>query len=354
MLELSTVSLGDVAKRLKVSPMTVSRVINNSGPVSEKTRNRVVAMLQKMGYRKDRFASINASKRGRCNGIKQVVVDCLAESREEESLYPFYSLVALAALREFEQRGIHAILTDLSDNPAGRLDALSSSDALLFCSVCPQAVRTFAQEINPTLRFGSVCQPCENGIMVNPDDYAGGQLAARHFVEMGHRHVALFTTPDQLSHRTRQAGFCEEFRALAPSGRIDIIAYSLGQDQIHVDDNVMKKCLHEYWGQSAVKPTGVFAVGGYGAMILYRFLAEAGISIPGQISLLGYDNYPAYDLIDTPLSRVAFDVGELGRQAATALSQALQTPNCPATEMKILLPVRLIDRSSVMRIEAKR
>ncbi len=76
-------SLHDIARHLGVSAMTVSRVINDSGPVSADTRLRVEQALRDLGFKKDRFASINARKRNAKPGPWLVVVDAIVEAEAE-------------------------------------------------------------------------------------------------------------------------------------------------------------------------------------------------------------------------------------------------------------------------------
>ena len=127
-------SLNDIAKHLDLSPMTVSRVVNNVGNVSPATRDRVLAAMRELGYKRDEYASINAQKRGNRPALRHVIVDAAEEDPKARSQFAFFSNIALSILHRLNRLDCRFTVTDLEHSADAHLDALTSADAIIFCS----------------------------------------------------------------------------------------------------------------------------------------------------------------------------------------------------------------------------
>ena len=348
----STASLNDIAKHLRISPMTVSRAVNGSGSVSAATQARVQAAMVELGYRKDRFASINSRKRSTPQRIRHVIVDRVAEPATGPSGFTFYSTIALAVISALEALDVQVTLTDLTRERDQRLATISSADAIIYCSPVSPVIEQAVRELNRDLQCVTICHLLDGTPAVNPDDEYGGRLAAEYFLRAGHRHVALYGTEDQLSQAVRADSFCRHLRRGCPDIRIDRIMYPLDADGVTVADAVMHGALDGYFlrPERTTSPTAIFALGGYATFILYRNLRRRQLDIPRQIGVLGFDALPFYDHLDTPLSRIGFDIGALGRQAVEVLAKVGGSTGDKLPAVRIAVPCDLIDRGSVLPV----
>jgi LacI family transcriptional regulator len=348
------ISLNDIAKKLQLSPMTVSRVVNRSGSVSAETQARVLAALQELGYRKDRFASINSRKRGQQPRIRHVIVDRVAERANGPSGFTFYDTIALAVMEALTALGCQATATDLTYDRDRRLDAISSADAIIFCSPVAPEIEAFARSLNRELHCVTICHQIEDAASVTPDDEGGGRLAADCLLRAGHRHIAIFGSEDQPSYAARADSCARQLRRGQPGIRIDRLDYRIGVDGVTSSDTAMEQVLADYFTRlgGGQWPTACFAVGGYATFILYRYLRRQGLAIPQQMGVLGFDSLPFYDQLDVPLSRIGFPVATLGTQAVDVLLRAASATHSPAAEaqsaLRIAVTCEFIERGSVL------
>ncbi|MBL8995427.1 MAG: LacI family DNA-binding transcriptional regulator, partial [Spirochaetia bacterium] len=91
--------MNDVARRAKVSSMTVSRVLSHPEEVREKTRERVMRVIRETGYRKDIFASNNSKKRRSLSREKTILINCRMENLTVSGEFAFYSVVYFALMK---------------------------------------------------------------------------------------------------------------------------------------------------------------------------------------------------------------------------------------------------------------
>jgi LacI family transcriptional regulator len=342
-------SLNDISRQLGVSAMTVSRVINNSGPVSAETRERVEQALRASGFKKDRFASINARKRGVRGRQRSVVVDAVVEADAEIDTFDFYSRIVLSTIRRLESAGCHIVLTDLTRQPDMRNDAVAEADAIVFCSPVSEQVRQRIDALNPSIIRVAAFQGQRGASLVGPDDAGGGAMVAELAARGGHGRVAVLTAAHD-SYAVRTAAFVSRLQVLSPSARIDVLDYPLLADGIHSDETGIVGLLERYW-VAGPQPSLLFAVGGFGTLMLHRFLRGRRIDVPGQVSLIGFDALPFYDHLDIPISRIEFSVGEVGtRLAEEALRRLMADGN--GEEARILLPCRYVEGRSFIDVSA--
>lgn len=340
-------SIGDVAKHLGLSAMTVSRVLNGSEAVSEKTRQRVEAALQQLGFKKDRIASSNARRRGNVARVFSVVVDAIVEDTADQDAFDFYARVVMAAVRKLESAGCQLVLSDLTRDPEARIPAVAEADAIIFCSPVSQQVVARVAKLNPSIVMVSAFHEISGASQVGPDDAAGGRIAGELAGRGGHRQVALLTTSHS-SYGIRADAFRTTLYALLPTSCVDVIDYPLLNDGVHSEESTIVSRMAGYW-ESGRRPTLFFAVGGFGTLMLYRFLRGQGVEMPGQAALIGFDSLPFYDHLDLPITRIGFDVGGVGTGAAEEALRRLASGDGPR---RILLPCSFIEGRSFLDVAA--
>lgn len=335
-------SINDIARHLGVSAMTVSRVINQSGPVSAETRQRVESALRELGYKKDRFASINARRRGVRAGPWSVVVDAIIEDDSELDTFDFYARVVLWTVRRLEAAGCQVVLTDMTRQPGQRSREIAEADAIVFCTPVPDAVRQQLDVLNPSIIRIAAFHEQPRASLVAPDDAGGGAMAAELAARNGHVRAAVLTSA-HASHAARTGAFIGRFRELSPSAQVDILTFPLLADGIHSDEASLLRVLETYWdGQP--HPGLLFAVGGYGALVAYRFMRDRRVEVPAEVSLIGFDALPFYDHLDLPITRIEFNVAAVGARLAEEALRRLQADDDEPS--RILLPCRFVEGRS--------
>ncbi|MEK6797248.1 MAG: LacI family DNA-binding transcriptional regulator [Spirochaetota bacterium] len=339
-----SISLSDIARQAKVSAMTVSRALNAPENVTPETRDRILSIIKKHGYRKDTFASINARKRHNIQH-RTIAVNCSIESLTAAHDFPFFSIIYFSFMQAIMNQGYRTVLTDIDRDTAQFVNA-GQVDAVLLCGPVSDASRAFIERSRGDAALITVCAGPGANHAIDPDDESGGAMAARIFAENGHTHVAVLSSDAEPNHRDRFTSFKRTFGTMAKRCRVDHIDARLVREQAVSDSNVLG-ALTKYF--SSAQPTGIFVTNSYSAYLAYRFFNERGIRIPNDISFLGYDNTPFYRTAPIGLSRIWFDPALAGTEAAGTVA-AIFSGNDPSSRM--LLPVTYTDMHSVTRYSA--
>jgi LacI family transcriptional regulator len=288
----------DVAKLARVSQATVSRVILG-GPVSQATRDRVVAAMESVGYVPDLGA--RAMKTGVTDTIG-VVVDDLANP-----FYP-YLLDALTAALDDAGKKVSLWTSNGRLNEAA-LDAIASRsvDGVIFTTVV-ETSEMLKAAIRRHSRFVLVHRGVEGlpADQVTTDNFDGGRIVAEFFVAGGHRTVAIVGANDSASTtRDRRRGF---LHCLNSHG------ITLAPEYIAAHDYT-----YDFGYQSAGRllnlskpPTALFCTNDVSAMGALDRVRERGLRVPDDIWVVGFDDIPmaswkSYDLtsVRQPVDRLA-------------------------------------------------
>jgi LacI family transcriptional regulator len=331
----------DVARHAQVALSTVSNVINNQANVAPETRERVLQAARELGY----------------SGVSRSSVRTLGvvskRQMDENGLPAFnavYSLVLHGIDLACQKAGIHLMYTTVEadiDSTARGLPPLlleNQVDGLIL--VGPN----FAEPIGRVVR-----QPASAVVLVDayapdealydsivPSGIAGMRLAISHLIERGHRHIGLIGTRPSAhpSIRRRRDGY---LMALAEHGiRETYIEDCALGDEAEVTEAVQRLL------RRTPQITAIAAANDETALQAARALAQLGRSIPGDVSLVGYDDSRGALTMQPPLTTVRFDPTWLGRLAVDTLLEHVENPERPPITCSPK-PV-LIERESVRAI----
>lgn len=289
----------DVARLAGVSQSAVSRVFTHGASASKATVEKVRAAAQQLGYRPDPLARAMITGRTRIIGL---VVAYL-----ENQFYP----VALELLSQaLQARGYH-VLVFMAENSTERVPEVMQElldyqvDGIITASVAMTndlTARCSAAGI-PVVMFNRG-QDDDRLSEVTSDNIAGGRRAARHLIETGHRRIAhVMGWQGSSTGRDRAEGFRQALRdaGLEPFAMID------GMYSRDVASDAVRNMF-----AGAVKPDGIFVSNDHMAFAVMDTLRfEMGLSIPGDVSVVGYDDvpmaaWPSYNLttIRQPVRRM--------------------------------------------------
>jgi LacI family transcriptional regulator len=294
-----------VADLAGVSLATVSRVINNTSPVSDKTRQKVLAAMAQLRYRPNAIAQALASQRSNCIGVLV-----------SELHGAFFGAMLSAVEGTLKEAGKFVIVAAGHNSAAQEQEALEflasrSCDALI---VHVEALPDKALvEYNTALIPLVVMNRKVRGLpdrCVSLNNRRGGSLATQLLLEMGHRRIAYVSGP---------LGFHDARERLAGH------KHALAKFTVELDERLVHEGdYHEAGGARALErlletriPFSAIVCANdemaAGAMAAAR---ERGIGIPEDLSIVGFDNAPISRYMYPPLATVDYPIGDMGRMAA--------------------------------------
>lgn len=304
------VTARDVARESGVSISTVSRALAEPDRVAPETRDRVVAAATRLGYRPNRAAS--GLRAGRTGALGLVVPDL-------EN--PYFASVTKGVQARARQTGHAVFVVDAGEDPALETELVaglrSQTDGLVLCS--PRAAHADleaardAPVVLVNLRIDGVPS-------VSSDDAHGVVLAVEHLRALGHRKIAYVGGPDRSwSDARRRAGL-----EAAHARYADVETVAVGSFRPRVEGGRAAADLVVASGATAV-----LAYNDLVALGLVARLRERGVSVPGDLSVVGFDDTFVATLASPPLTTVRTDLAHLGGRAVDRLVAALG-PRRPA------------------------
>jgi DNA-binding LacI/PurR family transcriptional regulator len=327
-------NIEEVAKRVGVSPSTVSRALRGQAGVSERTRKRVQEAATELRYTASRSASGLVTGRTRTIGV---VVPYVARW--------FFGQVIAGAEDVLRSAGFDLLLYAVGDVNARKrffreLPLRRSVDAVLVLALPLDDDEASAlRELNVPLAM--VGYEVEGFHSVRIDDRHGGTLAVRHLANLGHRNIALiygkvesmcFTPP-----RERRDAYLNVLASQGIEAREDLRAE--GGFTLAGGERAMGELL-----AAEVQPTAVFAQSDEMAMGALRALAKHGLSVPTEVSIVGFDGHEMSEFVD--LTTIAQPVRDQGATAARLLLEQLASDVGSLETTDVLMPVELVVRGS--------
>jgi LacI family transcriptional regulator len=330
-------SIYDIAEEAGVSISMVSRVLNGSAPVAEEKRKRIEKLLKERNYVPNPVARSLARQDHNAFGVM------LNNTGPEYS--QLFSTPVLAGVSERCReagRGMMLLWTtsqpsmeDTLDEATGRVDGILLFDVGLSAELAETA-----------LAAGLVCvslnepSPIPDIPSVQVDNHAGGRLAVEHLVAHGHRRIGLITGDLHLpSGHSRQQG---ALAALAAAGISQPDPWIV--DALFNPDHARTAVQHMFGSGAGTRPTALFVASDVMAFAVVDELRSLGLSVPQDVSVVGFDDSLIAPLANPPLTTVAQPLAEMGRRAAELLEQAIAAEGEVAD---VVLPVSLRERESV-------
>ena len=327
-------TIRDVAKRAGVATMTVSRVINNSGYVSEATRAKVEAAVEELGYVPNMLGP--SLRFNQTNTLALLVTDITN---------PFWTAIARGAEDAAHSKGYSVILCNSDESPEKQEQYLAmllkrQIDGILLAPACSAAEPVELikkQGVAVVVLDRSV--PVSDVDIIRGDSTGGAILLTKHLLDLGHRRIAMLSGPQEVStSRDRVAGYRRALREAGLEPNEDNIYW--GHYTIASGYRMTEKTL-----ASTLPPTAIFAANNFIAIGAWRALREAGLQVPREMSLVSFDEIPEAISIDPFLTVVAQPTYEMGYKAAELLLTRLASAG-PTEYQSILLPTEIIVRRS--------
>lgn len=317
----------DVAKESGVSLATVSNVINNgSRPVKPETRQRILDAIEKLNYHPSAVARGLARQRTGTIGIMFGVVESSAIVINAYSAAVLQAVLAEAAEAGYNVthlttpwRGAQESLRAFRDGRTdGNLVIAPPSDSDLLPALASLNLPLVAVSAPP----GLASLP-----NVDVDDEEGTRQAMGHLISLGHRRIGHICGPENLpSALVRRQGYLEALSGAGVEPRPEYLLPGAYSPEAGYAGARQLLSLAE-------PPTAIFAANDEVALGVLDAAREMGISIPGQLSLVGVDDRPVSALVTPPLTTVRQPFEEIGRRATRLLVDLIAGEGvAPATE----------------------
>jgi LacI family transcriptional regulator len=333
-------TLEEVARLAGVSRSTVSRVINNHPHVRSETRDRVRQAIRNSGYQPHAVARSLATNRTRIIGI--VIPETVTTLFDD----PFFPLLLRGATEACNMRHYHLMLSLFAASADqqemyqhflgnGYLDGVLVASAPLKNPVIPSLLRD-------RIPFVSVGQyPDERVHYVDVDNIGGARMAVEYLIRLGHRRIATITGPlDMMPGQDRLEGYRQTLEAhRVPVKEELIVEGDFTENSGRVG---MKRLL-------SASPSAVFAASDVMAIGALKTLREAGLQIPQDVALVGFDDVPIASAVEPALTTVRQPIDRLGRMATEVLLSVIEDSlesEDEAPTHRIILPTELVVRAS--------
>ncbi len=322
----------DVARKAGVSKSTVSRVLNNQPHVSAETKSRIFKTIQELGFQPNPYARCIVWGKTKTVGL---LVPNLRSS--------FYVEI------------VEGIVDEISSHDYGLLLYKSEEkEEKLLKSVFPRGRTDGIITITPRFREQSFVDSFKNEqpfVLINHrntqidapyvcfNNFRGGYMAGKYLLDLGHREIACFSGRlSSQSTRDRFEGFQKALKEAGVSGK----GYWNQIKGVHFEDSLSGIVLK--WVKEKRVPTAIFTYNDLTALEVIAVLREAGLSVPGDVSVMGFDNIRISGYSRPPLTTVNQHMEFIGRTGARMLLALIQ--GVTLEKNKVTIEPELIIRDS--------
>jgi len=336
------VTITELARASGVSVGTVSRALNGYADVRPETRERIERLARELDYTPGAAARSLVTRRSHVIGV---VLD--TGEGHPDLQHPFFHEVLVGLKNHIGASG-YDLLLFASERPGNGFGSHSylkrclhhNVDGVVLMGVDPED-----PEVHRVTRSDLATVGVDVGLAgtattyVVSDNVAGGEHAVRHFHERGHRRIATITgLLETRPGADRLRGYRAAMRDHGLAYRDELVAYG----DFYTDSG-----RHAMTALLALDepPTAVIAASDMMALGAIRAAADAGVSVPGDVSVVGFDDIQFADHANPPLTTLRQDKAGLGTAAGRVLARIVQGDDA-AAEQVVVLPVELIARGS--------
>jgi LacI family xylobiose transport system transcriptional regulator len=299
----SRATLSEVAELASVSIATVSKVLNGRAGVSAETRSRVESLLDERNYNRRNSAQSTAP-----------LVDVLCFEIDS----PFGSAAISGIERIAREQGIGMVVTgtEASHQPgAAWVEGVlrrQPAGIILVAAQLSEKVKSRLRSRNiPVVMIDPYGAPATDAPSIGSADWNGGFLATRHLLELGHTKVAIITGPDDmLASTARLSGY----RAALDAAGIAVRREWIRPGEFHHDDG-LEQGLALLRADPDERPTAIFASSDLQALGVYDAARSLGLDIPGDVSVVGYDDLAIAKWAGPAMTTVRVPLAEMAEQA---------------------------------------
>lgn len=303
-----TVSLSDVAKAAGVSPATASRAISNSShPMDAATKAKILKVARRLGYQPNLVARSLRTDRTNTVGII-----C------ENILSPFIPPIIRGIQDHLRKAGYFSTIVNSDRDRAIEEEAINAlnhrqMDGIIFVETWHRSAKAIRKITDKPFAFVHRVFRDEAQNAIRVDEVYGARLAVGHLIALGHRRIAYISGPkDWDASKERRRGYQTELAA--HSIPFDARLVTEGDWEVKGGYEAAQKLIAR-----AKRPTAIFAANDMMALGAIYAIQEAGLRVPDDIAVVGYDNRNLAKSVRPALTTVTLPAYEMGDAAAKLL-----------------------------------
>lgn len=329
-------TIADIARQTGVSKSTVSRALAGSCLVNPETKKRICRLAEETGFQINGVARSLATRSSQTLGLVvpetidpyfPKLIDLIVSHARNAG----YSLLLNVSGSDQKEEG--KCLRSLSERRVDGIILTSGLNGL----VAHKETCLLRERGVPLVVLGWV-DNVNDMDMVACDDAAGGYELTRHLISLGHRHIVLIGPKECRSHYDRIRGFR---RALEEAGLSTEDALRLG---VYTEQDA-KEAVRDLLGQPS-PPTALFAFNDAMAAWILSHLVDAGITVPGQVAVVGFGDMDLAGHLNPRLTTVAYPIESVGEKAVTLLLNRIAGKADELQPQRLMLTPRLMIRQS--------
>lgn len=313
------ITVYDIAKEAEVSVSTVSRVLNGTAPVKESTREKIMALINKYQFQPNALARSLTKKETKMIGV--ILPDITN---------PFFPEVFWGVENEANSKGYTFFLCNTSGQPELESQSLTilrekQVDGIIFMggrinlSNCSQElakeVEDIAKKIPIVLVNGNLPDSSLHRVIIN--EGKGAEMLTQHLIDLGHKEIAFFGGYDYVSTTTQKVkAFKKTMKANGLKVSNDWVLY--GDFSMDAGKKLMADIL-----KREKRPTAIFCVNDVTAVGAVKVAVEAGLKIPEDMAIVGFDDTILASTVIPELTTVSQKSLELGKNAVNVLHKLI-------------------------------
>jgi DNA-binding LacI/PurR family transcriptional regulator len=345
---MARVTLQTIADRVGVSRMTVSNAFSRPDQLSAALRTKILNAAEALGY-VGPDPSARALARGTTGAVGVLLTDSLRDAFADEVATMFLGAIA----EELTPTGLALTLLSATEQPnmIPARDVAMDGALVYSCNTDSTAIDWLKRRKLPLVFVDQV--PAPGLASINIDDRAGARAAAQHIVDLGHRRVGIVTSNPGL-----EPGIIADPVAAAAShvGKQRILGWLDALHKAGIEPTVVQQGRTGVPGSDAARlllerddrPTAILCFSDVAAYGVVQTAQAMGLSVPAELSVVGFDDNPLAQRMRPALTTVRQDVAAKGRAAAAALRTGIERARTGESGRvrHVLLPTELVVRDS--------
>ncbi len=307
-------TMEDIAKLAGVSTNTVSRALNGKKEISEETRKRIKKIANELNYTPNSIAASLASQKTNMIGV---ITPDISD--------PFHALQVRGIESTARKNGYSVILINADENPETELQAVNTFRSIRVAGIILNTVDPGLEHIEglvktdtPLVLLNRRLAGIDADYVIN-DNFLGAMLAIRYLIELNHTRIGVILgSPRITSVQDRYAGFLKAMDEAGVSIDPELVIHSEEQNP-YAGEMLAQRLL-----ASSPRPSAIFAYCDTLAIGAYNAALKMGLSVPDDVSIIGYDDIIYASCFEVPLTTVAQPAYQMGQTACEIIIGRIQ------------------------------
>jgi len=332
-------TIASISETTGFSRSTVSRVLNgkaSSCRISKETIEKIQAEAQRSNYAPSLIARSLRTNKTNTIGLIVPSID-----------NPFFANISSVIVKEAKLNGYTIILADTSENEKNEVEYIDSLTSRKIDGIIVVPCGKSADYLERVNHNGIPVVLIDRYYMetvlsyVSTDNYKGATLAIEYLINNGHKNIACIQgVPTATPVIKRVGGYRDTMEKYGLEGFVNIVGDNFSIQNGYLETRLLINKRN--------RPTAIFAMSNTIALGVYKAIKESGLSIPKDMSIIGFDNYLYMDYIEPPMTRITQPIDDIGVLAVKTLVNAIEEKNEEISQL--LLSPGLLAGESVAKI----